>query len=188
MLFRIPQFVAKGGKVKSDPPEVNKKVISQKLDFVYKATDKYSGICPEECSLCEQFEHLVLIPSEEEYILTKSQEYGIVLERSFRRCGPISCELGSSDCGMLGKKNKCLIYHQRPLDCRSFPVVPRFRLQRGDGIDFYLSNAYCPIADKLTNGYIDTMKEAWQLLSPHLPRWWKAFYNSQGTYKGMKKI
>ena len=86
-------------------------------------------------------------------------------------------------CTMLNPSGTCSVYDHRPLDCRSFPVVPRFSLSTDD-VDFYLANAYCPLGKTpslLPDGFVPDAQRMWRLLAPMIERSWKAEYNRKNA-------
>lgn len=155
---------------------INKNQICSKLANIYKTTEQFSGMCPSECTLCENREALMLLPYEEEFI---NENTGKKQKEMFLKncCGYNYQPLGFP-CTMLQSSGTCQVYHKRPFDCRSFPIVPRFSLDKDDSIEFFLANSYCPILKNLPSNFIKTTTESWIFIAEDLPLEWKKMYNS----------
>ena len=129
----------------------------------------FDGICPQDCNLCEERETLVLIPGEDHLAPNDGRTRDllrVMSEIDPQRPCPAQCSRPSS----------CSIYNQRPLDCRSFQVVPRFE---ADGkVSTEISRSHCPIADTLPDGFEEAVRVAWEGIEPHLPDEWKQAYNT----------
>lgn len=154
----------------------NKSEILNKLINFYKLIDGFSGMCPPECDLCEKKETLILLPHEEELMHEhiENKEPNMFFKTS---CGYHYQPLGFS-CSMLQSSGTCQIYPKRPFDCRSFPVVPRFRLDENDSIEFFLASSYCPILTNLPNNFIKTTIQCWISIAENLSLEWKRMYNN----------
>jgi len=136
--------------------------------------------CMESCDgRCEETgeETVLFLPYELEYILEK---WGI-LKNPFDLV-----EIDRVVYGTMGylrsysclSQNKCLIHPFRPFDCRSFPILPKFREK---GIDFFLAE-YCPLKFSLPSEFISIVTSCWNLLEGELPPSWKSHYNSLCRY------
>ncbi len=166
---------------------IQKNQILAKLAYVYKLTDKFSGMCPDACMLCENRESLMLLPYEEELIQdnsTKKDQSDMFLEND---CGYYYQPLGFS-CPMLQSSGTCKMYHKRPFDCRSFPVVPRFQLDKDNSIEFFLANSYCPQLQNLSNNFIKITIDCWRYISENVPSDWKILYNKLNQHSYINKI
>ncbi len=152
-----------------------KNQIVSKLYDIYKSTDQFSGMCPSGCNLCEDRETLMLLPYEEEFIREDIEKNKINM---FLKdcCGYCYQPIGYS-CSMLHPSGVCKVYQKRPYDCRSFPIVPRFKLDKNNSIDFFLTNSYCPILNNLPKNFIKTTIECWRSIVGTLPDGWKIMYN-----------
>ncbi len=144
-----------------------------------KTLQPFDGICPRDCNLCEERETLMLLPGESELIAGDPRESpvsGRILLRVLdaAHASDEACPLQCSSC------KSCRIYESRPIDCRSFPVVPTLALD-GDDVHVTVSRTYCPIADKLPDGFIDAVRRAWQTLSPFLDDNWKQSFNDTAS-------
>lgn len=135
---------------------------------------QYDGICPRDCDLCEDNETLVLLPAEAELIASSLP----VLNKHDAGRALAAASGSTEDCPMRCTAcSSCHIYENRPLDCRSFPVVPEFS-EDGNDVNVRISRKYCPIADKLPPGFVDSVRRVWQSLAPYLPADWKHYYNN----------
>lgn len=143
----------------------------------------YSGFCPPSCQDCEPNESLMLLPFEEEIIaerLRAARKEPVTFRQD---ASGYLVEQDNHICTMLNLSGTCLIYDHRPLDCRSFPVVPRFSLSNDD-VAFYLANTYCPLGKTpslLPDGFIPDVEKMWRLLAPMIELSWKAEYNSKNA-------
>jgi hypothetical protein len=93
-------------------------------------------------------------------------------------------EPSNCNCTMLIGSGNCSIYDDRPLDCRSFPVVPHFSLLQVEDVSFFLADEYCPLGKKpslLPDGFVRDAQRMWRLLTPMIPRSWKSEYNSKNV-------
>lgn len=156
--------------------EITKSHILPILKQIYNETNKYSAICPANCDKCEDREDLLLLPSEEEFIIQNqpSSKFCIKDEDGF-------CYIkDDSPCPKFNSNSKCDIYQFRPLDCRSFPVVPRFSLVNSTSIDFFFANSYCPLIKnkELSKEFIKTTIYCWKSIVIYLPLKWKELYNN----------
>jgi Fe-S-cluster containining protein len=165
--------------------KIHKNQMLVRLAYIYKLTDEFSGMCPPACTLCENRESLMLLPYEEELIQDNSGKKGqsnIFLKND---CGYYYQPLGFS-CPMLHSSGSCKMYNKRPFDCRSFPVVPRFQLDKDNSIEFFLANSYCPQLQNLSSKFIKITIECWRYIAENLSSEWKTTYNklNQHSYTG----
>jgi Fe-S-cluster containining protein len=166
---------------------IHKNQMLAKIAYIYKLTDEFSGSCPHACNLCENRESLMLLPHEEELIQDnsgKKDQSNMFLKNCY---GYYYQPLGFS-CPRLHSSGACKMYNKRPFDCRSFPVIPRFRLDKDNSIEFFLSNPYCPILQNLSNDFIKITIECWQYIAENLPIDWKATYNELNQHSYTNKI
>jgi len=77
-------------------------------------------------------------------------------------------------CPFLTHDYKCGVHSIRPLDCRSFPLIPVF--QR-DGDIAYRTDSDCPSVEFLAKNYQDLLKKIWSELLEHLPMEYRMLYN-----------
>ncbi|MEW6685968.1 MAG: hypothetical protein AB1393_07165 [Candidatus Edwardsbacteria bacterium] len=157
----------------------NKQKWYELIERVYKITSKATMPCVEVCptGACEAVgsgELVVFLPYEMEYINEKIK----ATENKFTLKEIDGFIYGTMPdtvpCPFLSGK-ECSIRAFRPFDCRSFPLLPRFHLDK-KGMEFFLID-YCPLKDKLSKEFIKRIIKAWKLLEPELPLVWKKFYN-----------
>lgn len=120
----------------------------------------------------------ILLPFEMEYIVAHT---GVDAARF--RCTPVEIapgcviEVGSFDvempCPFLTDDFFCWGYEFRPLDCRSFPLVPVF----ADGGLAFRLEAACPSLATFAPVYRERLKTVWRELLPHLSIEYRAWYN-----------
>jgi len=154
------------------------------IEKVYRLTEPAVMDCAGSCDgACEtkMTETVLFLPFELEYIMERAG----LKESPFQEI-----KLPSGRYGMMGYEKNCpfLIYKGcgirpfRPLDCRSFPIYPRFADSSRAPLEFHLAS-YCPLKDDLSPEYIDCTKKSWKILLPHLPSDWRRFYNSLCHYQ-----
>ena len=165
---------------------INKNEIFPKLATIHRLSDKYSGMCPSGCTLCEDRETLMLLPCEDEFIHENSEKDQTNM--FFKdKCGFCYQPKGFA-CPMLHSSGTCKVYKTRPFDCRSFPVVPRFQLDKSNSIEFFLTDSYCPILNNLSSKFIKTTIDCWQSIAENLPADWKIMYNKLNQHCYNNKI
>ena len=167
-------------------PEKNRKnEMFALIEEVYRLTEPAIMDCAGSCDgACEtkKMETALFLPYELEYIMERAG----LKESPFQVIG-----LPSGRYGTMGYEKNCpfLIYKGcgirpvRPLDCRSFPIYPRFPNSSRGPVEFHLA-PYCPLKDDLSSEYLACIKKSWEILLPHLPSDWKRFYNSICHYAG----
>ncbi len=166
--------------------------LKTKIKYIYQITKRYSNFCPSHCQLCEINESFVLIPGEVAIILERAENRKKALISQYFPIRRNKCNYASEGirCPMLSCKAKCEIYHTRPIDCRSYPVVPRFSLE-DNSVECFLADSYCPLtklSSLLPEGFIKQITNVWNYLAPDLPLEWKAQYNLMNahSYNGIK--
>ena len=129
---------------------------------------------------------VVLLPFEMEYLIEKSGA-----SRRLFRLWPIDLtpelrlEIGMFDlgkpCPFLQDNRMCGIHDHNPLDCRTFPLLPR--LSPGDRLEWALSEN-CPSLAFINPLFSERMKLIWQNLEPFLPRVWWDLYDFADHWTG----
>ncbi|MBC8445566.1 MAG: YkgJ family cysteine cluster protein [Chloroflexi bacterium] len=121
----------------------------------------------------------IMLPFEMEYIVARTGVHPARFRRTPAKIAPgVVVEIGSFDiempCPFLTDDFQCWGYAFRPMDCRSFPLVPVF----GDGgeLTFRLGTG-CPSLDTFSPAYQARLKAAWRNLLPHLSADYRAVYN-----------
>ena len=129
----------------------------------------FDGICPRDCNLCEERELLVLLPGEKDFISEDHAPLSLLSSLAEAAVSNLACP-AKCEC-----TNSCTIYPSRPIDCRSFPVVPTF--EPDGSVSTRVSHSYCPIADSLPDGFVAAVHAAWTMLRPHLSAQWMERFN-----------
>jgi len=148
------------------------------LSAAYNLSNKIAGEV-KECSNCigcscetvESGERVTLLPYEAEYIECKLKEKE---KQDFIPLINLMTEV--EICPFL-KDYKCSIHDIRPIDCRSYPIVPKY-----NGIDLSLVvSKVCPYWMKITKNekFINLVEKIWAMLLPLLDKTWWEEYASQ---------
>ena len=116
--------------------------------------------CP--CETLEAGEYVTLLPYEAEYIYNRLRNAG--REHLASLVHKIS-EPGI--CPFL-KQGRCSIHDVRPIDCRSYPMVPQFE---GTKMHFAVSKM-CPYWTEIGGQFVRLFKRAWLILGPLLNEPW----------------
>lgn len=164
-------------------PFARKKEMFDLLEQAYRLTDGYPMDCLTHCDgLCEINESMTLLPYEHLYIAErlgqKRSPFHLVTVEGVR----FAYEEVGHPCPALAEDGiTCTIWPYRPLDCRSFPVVPTFSLDDPSQVETHISDGYCPLAHRIANWteFVEAMRAAWLLLAPRIPPAWKRWYNEQ---------
>lgn len=165
----------------------------QRLTKLYHSISESSGLqcdtrcharcCPKQKTaqnIADAIGHVaIMLPFEREHIIAKTgitpQKIQTIripfLEATHIDIGFITNEL---PCPFLSSGNQCSIYEIRPLDCRSFPLIPVFQ---DDGtLNFRMDND-CPSVITFSSSYKDAFKQLWVELLPHLPMSYRMTFN-----------
>ncbi len=131
----------------------------------------------------------IMLPFEMEYILAKTDmnpEQLLQAEIEFTTDTKINIGFMTSEkpCPFLTAHNQCGIHEFRPLDCRSFPLIPVFNLEENNSkeadsgglLSFRIDNE-CPSSETLSPAYERELKTVWEKLLPHLPMTYQLLYN-----------
>jgi Fe-S-cluster containining protein len=147
--------------------------------------------CPD--GICERDEKVFFLPFEIEFV---SERTGLDLVGTGAfwvvdipdvgddgRMGSVPIGLKDSHrrCPFFTQDCQCAIHDHRPVDCRSFPLIPSFYR---DGSVGSVLRGYCPLvsgtdrlkAPGLPDGFVELYRELWEFLSPNVPVSWKYLY------------
>ena len=121
----------------------------------------------------------IMLPFEMEYIIARTGVDPARFRRTPAEIAPgVVVDIGSFDiempCPFLTDDFQCRGHAFRPLDCRSFPLVPVFGA--GGELTFRLETG-CPSLDTFSPAYQARLKAAWQDLLPHLSADYRTVYN-----------
>jgi Fe-S-cluster containining protein len=142
------------------------------LHAILKAHD---NICPRQCYLCERYETAILLPHEEKLIASQPEliTQFIKHEEGFYYLDMnIECPYFS----FRDNKGDCVIYDERPVDCRIFPFFPKFDLQ-SKSYELLRSEIYCPISTKDLFSLEKDVKRALDIINETASVSWKQTYN-----------
>jgi len=122
---------------------------------------------------------VIMLPFEMEYVIAQTGVDAARFRRTPAEIAPgVVVEIGSCDvemvCPFLTEDFRCWGYACRPMDCRSFPLVPVFGA--GGELTFRLG-AGCPSLDTFSPTYQAQLKAVWRELLPHLSADYRAVYN-----------
>ncbi|MFK5968543.1 MAG: YkgJ family cysteine cluster protein [Candidatus Marithrix sp.] len=122
----------------------------------------------------------IMLPFEMEYILSKTnvcstqfQHASLKLASGFSIID-IGYITSAVPCPFLTYNNSCDIHNIRPLDCRSFPLIPIFNL---DGTLTFRVDKECPSVNTFSATYQTRLKKIWEDLLPNLPMNYRILYN-----------
>lgn len=165
----------------------------QRIEHLHQSIAQQSGLecaarctarcCPKAKALSrvdEPVGHVaIMLPFEREYILSHTNIDSELLGRDripFTANTTLSIGFMTSEvpCPFLTDDNQCGIYDVRPLDCRSFPLIPVFHQQ--GSISFRVDDT-CPLATTFSIAYQEELKDLWEELLPHLPMSYRFLYN-----------
>jgi len=165
----------------------------QRLDIVYQSITENSALeCATRCSArcCPKSKALkniddavghvaIMLPFEMEYIRSKtninpSQFQYARIEFTPDTAINIGFMTSEVPCPFLTANNQCGIYNIRPLDCRSFPLIPVFN---PEGTINFRVDKECPSAMTFSITYQTQLKKVWKELLPSLPMSYRMLYN-----------
>ncbi len=121
----------------------------------------------------------IMLPFEMEYILEKTQtSIDLIQTTSLEYAPGVFIDIGfvtnETPCPFLTKDYQCGIHDIRPLDCRSFPLIPVFDLN--DTLSFR-SDETCPSIHTFSKDFQEKFKKIWQELMSDLPMNYRTLYN-----------
>lgn len=124
----------------------------------------------QDCELSEGGEVAILLPDEDKFIYSRLAKLDSKVSMESVKLLSICNGL----CPFL-KGSMCSIHSDRPFDCRSYPIVPRFG--DNDSVEFTLSTL-CPHRAHITESFASTMINSWGMLFPLLTQEWRDNYMS----------
>jgi Fe-S-cluster containining protein len=146
----------------------------QTLEALYEETGHPRGEL-KICTNCAEApcevgpEQVTLLPFEAEYIQTR-----LAREGRHQSLETINSIAGCDRCPFFEDK-RCAIHPHRPIDCRTYPLVPVFQ---GDDLTFQVSGV-CPLRAGMDQPFIELMEAVWQRLLHLLPQDWRREYNDR---------
>ena len=142
---------------------------------IYKefySKDKETGNF-EQCDICKDAtcersdDEVLFLPYESQFIFQNIDNDKVFINSKTLK----EVETTEQDCPYF-KEKRCKIHSHRPIDCRSFPLVPLFH--KGKFI-LKISSSF-PYGHKITQDFYDSTNEIWTKLSPVLSDNWKQRY------------
>jgi len=165
----------------------------QIIENLHKSITEKSGLeCATRCSayccpkpktpknISKAVGHVaIMLPFEMEYILSKTGVSYTRLQHTRLELEPeIFIDIGfttnSMPCPFLTTDEKCGIHEIRPLDCRSFPLIPVFSME---GTVNFRVDSECPSAVTFSSAYQTQFEKVWKELLPNLPMGYRTLYN-----------
>lgn len=146
------------------------------LNKLHDILKPYDGICPRNCSRCEDYENAIFLPDEENLIPIHQQSMNLFIGH---KDGFYYLNI-NMDCPYLLKENNkgtCLIYNKRPIDCRIYPFYPQFDLENNSYI-LLKAGTYCPLANKRLQDMERDVRRVLNVINKLVPTSWKETYNN----------
>lgn len=142
---------------------------------LHEILEPYDYICPRRCYLCEHHETAILLPNEEKLITRQPEmiEYFVRHDDGF-----YYLDMGT-ECPYLkivDDSGDCIIYKERPVDCRIFPFFPRFNVE-DNSYELLRSDLYCPISNNNLDNMEHDVKRVLDIVNIHVSKTWKEIYN-----------
>ena len=147
-----------------------------KFEKAYKLL--YSNLgCSKDCQYCEENSSSQYLPGELEFLSKKFKVPKNKLATSYEFNGHTLWQIkpGVKGCCLFYKSGRCTKRNIRPLDCRSYPVIPYLEDEK---ISVKLDKK-CPLVkqDKIKKYFIKQCLMAWQIVYP--PKWWLEIYKNK---------
>lgn len=145
--------------------------IIRKLHSILKP---YDGICPHNCYLCEVHEDVIFLPNEEKLITTNPN----FINKFLKHKNGFYYIDDNTHCPYFVEhiKTECLIYRERPIDCRIFPFYPLFNIE-AHTYDLKVSETYCPISNKVLPEMERDVIKVIDVINNNVSVSWKEMYN-----------
>lgn len=121
----------------------------------------------------------IMLPFEKEYILAKTHVTADQIQSTPVELAPgVNIEIGfitsATPCPFLANGYQCGIHEIRPLDCRSFPLIPVFNTD--ESLSFR-TDQDCPSIHTFSESFQKMFKKIWSDLLPELPMSYRSVYN-----------
>ena len=120
----------------------------------------------------------IMLPFEMEYIMEHTGVDRACFTETLVEIAPgVLHPIGSFDlgrpCPFLNNRFQCNAYEHRPLDCRSFPLIPVFQEEKA--LSFRYGEG-CPSLHTFLPEYQEQMKQVWYNVLPALSRDYRIVY------------
>lgn len=131
------------------------------------------------CERSTSEDDVLLLPFESQFISQNLRKKGSCSDiRTIR-----GIQTSNNKCPFFIKK-RCRVHSFRPIDCRSFPLVPVFN----NGFFTLKISSSCSFGDRISQSFYDEMKVMWVKLLPVLSESWKKSYNKMISAYALKKL
>lgn len=136
----------------------------------------------KECSNapCERIDKVTFLPFESRFILKSLN----LKKKRYKMCTVMRIETGKNNKCPFSIEKKCTIHTVRPIDCRTYPLVPLFS---NHSFVLMLSPG-CPHGNEITQEFYNSSKKVWSEIFPYLSESWKKKYNKNNAILSLKKI
>lgn len=150
----------------------HKKNLFDLYEEIYNSKEKIGNLklcancCSAPCENGHEQDIAVLLPFEDQFILNKLDAKGF-------KYNPLMVKnIETVYCPFL-KNGECSIHSFRPIDCRSYPLIPVFSK------DLFVMKLLtrCPYRDNISKNFLNSISITWTKLLPFLPPKWRQKYN-----------
>jgi len=175
------------------PTDALREVWFRRIETVHQAAAGDSGLecaslctgrcCPQAMASRDpdyQVGHVaIMLPFEFEYLVARTGVASPAFQRApLELTEDVSIDVGfittDSRCPFLTADFRCGIHDIRPLDCRSFPVIPVFG---ADGTLTFRFDNDCPSLRTLATSHRESLMAAWRGILDYLPMTYRSLYN-----------
>lgn len=146
--------------------------MKSKFERVYNLV-REDILCPVDCNICENG-WIQFLPGEIEFLSHKVKIPKSKIAKLYKMHGKkVWMRLQKDSHCPFFNLGRCSIRKWRPMDCRSFPVVPKI-IKNKIVMELCIR---CPLVKKgeIKNTFIRKANEAWKIINP--PRWWLKIWN-----------
>lgn len=124
-------------------------------------------------------EQVTLLPFEDEFIQSR-----LVAEGRAVSLVEVQAIAGCEHCPFFVSR-RCSIHPHRPIDCRTYPLVPTFGAKQE--FEFTVSGV-CPLRAGVDRPFIELMRDVWNKLLPLLPPQWMQGYAARQPSDKLEKL
>ncbi|PLX80000.1 MAG: hypothetical protein C0616_09450 [Desulfuromonas sp.] len=165
----------------------------QRIDHLQQIVTENAGLecatrctarcCPKSTAIQDPAQAVghvaIMLPFEREYLLAKTGIPQEKLQYAPLELSPdVNIGVGfitsAKPCPFLTADHGCSIHAIRPLDCRSFPLIPFFC---SDGSIAFRVDIECPSAKTISAAFQARLMEIWRNLLPDMPMSYRMLYN-----------
>lgn len=124
-------------------------------------------------------EQVTLLPFEDEFIQSR-----LAAEGRSVSLAEVQAIAGCEHCPFFVSR-RCSIHPHRPIDCRTYPLVPTFAAEQE--FEFTVSGV-CPLRAGVDRPFIQLMMDVWKKLLPLLSAQWKGGYAARQPSDKLEKL